>query len=686
MAAHDSASLSLRPFPVADKDPKNLAEFIARVNAQPGGFRALSESSLRQEITSRDQEGTAAVDDDDDDDDDDNDDDDDGQDEMAHAHGAAAADDAPSDAAQARLEVLRNVDIASNCALLTLDFLSLLLSKQTPTQASLTLSQQLRDMVGIGTMGADKLDDALPDPTAATAKEQAALGLTLMEITRTRDVAIQASRHLAREVEAESRYWSSVLAIKKAGWSLCRVPHQRHTLAVRFGFSEAAPDFRSNGLAPLRRADTGTVHLDLGRLGGVSEAVLVTYQQNGKTVGRSVPCPSASAPPSPALEQRVLEARNTIFAQELWHELAREARTLAAYNVRLNHSRLTCDLSPSSRILIQLLPLDACPTAPDPELPQNAVAQAVAASLHLLLSYAHRYNELMRTRPIPPHMSRARAQSATYSLLRPILARFGALLAMRSSTRYVGGLVASLRVAGFSASFVLRTTPLSPDESTQSISPAQSLVRSLLQPHEFVLDVNVMPGVSFTIRARTFLFPVTTTHYHVLLPPDSPLRDSTSPFPDGYLSLRALYEYIDLAATRSLLSHAVAKMETVDASLDHWVVGQGALMLRDKQFSIREIRFCVGERNLPWLSQLAKDDEPAKLRAARNLAMENNLDLPPFIRILLITKHDDETRSRCWNWNRNSPNCESRSFDQVLCETVDTIMQNMRQKTKGAMV
>jgi len=102
--------------------------------------------------------------------------------------------------------------MASNTAMLTLDTLSLLLSKQNPTQASVTLSQQLRDMVGIG--------------------------WTLMEINKTRNAAEAASSFLEREVDTESRYWEEVMAVKKAGWSMCRVPQERHTLGVRFGFSE----------------------------------------------------------------------------------------------------------------------------------------------------------------------------------------------------------------------------------------------------------------------------------------------------------------------------------------------------------------------------------------------------------------------------------------------------------------
>lgn len=128
--------------------------------------------------------------------------------------------------------------MASNTAMLTLDTLSLLLSKQNLTQASVTLSQQLRDMVGIGTLGADRLDEPSVDEAKEKAQEEVAIGWTLMEINKTRNAAEAASSFLEREVDTESRYWEEVMAVKKAGWSMCRVPQERHTLGVRFGFSE----------------------------------------------------------------------------------------------------------------------------------------------------------------------------------------------------------------------------------------------------------------------------------------------------------------------------------------------------------------------------------------------------------------------------------------------------------------
>lgn len=49
MSQAKGTSLSLRPFPISDTKPKSLADFITRINSQPGGFRDVDEDKLRQE-------------------------------------------------------------------------------------------------------------------------------------------------------------------------------------------------------------------------------------------------------------------------------------------------------------------------------------------------------------------------------------------------------------------------------------------------------------------------------------------------------------------------------------------------------------------------------------------------------------------------------------------------------------
>ncbi|ATY62122.1 mediator of RNA polymerase II transcription subunit 17 [Cordyceps militaris] len=600
MGTGDGPPLSMRPFPVADKSPRNLADFIARVNAAPGGFRIVTETSLAEEIDARhavhDEDATAPAPDlDTSDDADDNEDDD---------------EDAAKDPRVARDEVLKNIDIASNTAMLTLDSLSLLLSKQNPTQAGLTLSPQLREMVGIGTLGADRLDDSNTTPAKTQDRAAVGVGWTLMAIDRARDAADDATAFLRAEMAAEGRYWQGVMRVRQAGWSVCRVPHEREgALGVRFGFSEAAPEFQRNGLAPLRRAAddddddaAGVARLDIGRLGGTQERLVVTYERGGEVVGRAAP-PRAldDTDNDDDLEARVLGARDTIFAQELWHELTREARSLAAYDVRTDgEKRLVCAVAADARIIVELLPLAAChPPDPPRALPEDTTAQAIALALHILLTYAHRCNELMRCRPLPPHIPRTRGQQI-YTLLRPVVARLLYARNAAACTRLVGSLVRSLRSAGLAAArFTLRTpqptvgdlAPVGPNQ----VSAAVGLVRTMLQPTDFALDVALGTAaaaadddVAFSIRGRTYLVPVTATYYHVLAPPDAPIHALCGPYADGYPDLAALAEYLCAATARVLAAHHLARLKTAAAAAEEqqqgagWVLGgvQGTRIIR----------------------------------------------------------------------------------------------------------
>ena len=95
MAPGEGAPLSLRPFPVADKKPKNLAEFVARVNAQPGGFRELKSARLLEEIAARETSGSNE------DEDMDVSEDDDDEDEKAAGE---------ADPAKVRQEILMNLE------------------------------------------------------------------------------------------------------------------------------------------------------------------------------------------------------------------------------------------------------------------------------------------------------------------------------------------------------------------------------------------------------------------------------------------------------------------------------------------------------------------------------------------------------------------------------------------------
>lgn len=63
-------------------------------------------------------------------------------------------------------------------------------------------------------------------------------GWNILSIEETKDSAQKASTLLEKEVEKEARYWQDVLSVSEGGWSVCRLPQERQTLGVRFGFNE----------------------------------------------------------------------------------------------------------------------------------------------------------------------------------------------------------------------------------------------------------------------------------------------------------------------------------------------------------------------------------------------------------------------------------------------------------------
>ncbi|KAK2075275.1 hypothetical protein P8C59_009415 [Phyllachora maydis] len=138
-----SSSLALRAPPSAGRGPKNLGEFIARMQAQPGGFRAINQDELRARIAAK-QRGDAE------DEDEDTEDADDDADRKAPTIRELLG---------TRDEMFMNAEIAHQQGLFALDFISLLLSKQNPAFARETLSPGLRDLVGIGTLGTTILEN-----------------------------------------------------------------------------------------------------------------------------------------------------------------------------------------------------------------------------------------------------------------------------------------------------------------------------------------------------------------------------------------------------------------------------------------------------------------------------------------------------------------------------------------------
>ena len=529
--------LSLQPGPPPNRGPQSIAEFIRRVNAEPGGFRALNQDELRKQIEKKRAGGDV---------------------EMADAEEADDGATKTNELLAAREELLLNINKAQKTAATTLDFISLLLSKEAPVQAAVTLNPELRNMVSIGTLGAT----AFSAPTALTQSrvpdnKMVAIGMRLQAVTKAADSLESAARRLEQEINLETAYWNEVRAASERGWSVFRHPDEPHTMGVKFGFSNAAPDFKASSIAPLRRAEDGSVFLEHGRMTGVSKRLQVTITQDGKIVGQSrLPRP---------LEDDVKEARDTIFAQELWHELNREGRNLLAQNVCLRKDAVVYTEEEANRtIFFRLVTLDDDENTSESESrPRDAEAERINSTLHLLLINAHRQNERRRTEQSTPGANKG--VTPPYELLFPITINRRHEKTVQRCIEFLCALCQILRRAGINAAFNMTEPPIAGDST-------ESLASSLFQPSDVEFDLTLTPAAALRIIAKSF--PEYETRFQVfLLQPagskaENPLRSAYPPpsYPDPakiasalndnlYDSTKQLFDHVCHAVPRALARH-----------------------------------------------------------------------------------------------------------------------------------
>jgi len=127
---------------------------------------------------------------------------------------------------------------AHNESAQALDFISLLLSQHAPHQAQQTLNPFIKNALPLGILGTDTVQ--VPQKTDAQkhADSMVALGWKLQSLDSAADALLKSATRLEREMERESNHWEKILAVKEQGWSVCRLPREKHTLGVKYGFSE----------------------------------------------------------------------------------------------------------------------------------------------------------------------------------------------------------------------------------------------------------------------------------------------------------------------------------------------------------------------------------------------------------------------------------------------------------------
>lgn len=293
----------------------------------------------------------------------------------------------------------------------------------------------------------------------------------------------------------------------------------------------AAPEFRDRGLAALRRDEEGNITLDQGIRSSEPQALRVSIERNGTILTSTVPT-FMNLTGEDSVDRLLLQARNSIYDEELHHELHREARTLVNQGVRCIGDVIHLPYENDKHVLLDLVSSgDAVELREEGAEEDSVVAKGVSLAARLLLSHAHRNNLHRRSQP-PPPLTERRPPRPTYLILRLILSHLQHRCRISAMRSFLKGIRNSLAAAGLTfeyneAASVSIDLPEIPGIVAKTGLPsAEVLGNSLSAPSQSRINL-LLPSQStnLVIEVRTHLSaPHFGTDYPVTIescPPNS---------------------------------------------------------------------------------------------------------------------------------------------------------------------
>lgn len=234
----------------------------------------------------------------------------------------------------------------------------------------------------------------------------------------------------------------------------------------------------------------------------------VRLLKNGKPTATSAHQMTSDDETQP-LTDLLTRARNSLFDEELHHELQRESRSLINQGVRSVGNAIRFPLKDDSEIEVDL---QSAGEANDPLEGDSAIPSAIAMTLRILLSHAHRSNHRLRSQP-PPPISDNPTPRRLYPLLRPVIEFNQHDTAIKAAHHLLGNLSRTLSIAKLPSSPEDRETCPKSALTTLLAKPhplsLSSLPSRLLRPHRTTMSIHLLPSTRATIDIHTSTSPPT---------------------------------------------------------------------------------------------------------------------------------------------------------------------------------
>lgn len=414
-----------------------------------------------------------------------------------------------------------------------LNFISLLVSQHNPSQAEKTIDPYIKNVASLGVLGTDSARNTAESDAQKDTDNLVAIGWKMQALDSVADSLLNSATRLEQEMEKETKYWEKALAVKEHGWSVSRMPQEKHILAVRYGFAEgndgcnlpaviqltdlslAHADYRDRGLAALRREEDGDISLVRGSRRS-NRVLRVRIMQKEKILsssagGRLRATVHDNDIDDTPIERQILEARDSILDEELHSELHREAHNLTNQGISCVGDRIYIPYEADQQIEIDLVDLE---TEATNESHTDNVATAIGIALRVLLSHAHRQNLHRRSQPPPPVMD-SKQSRLVYPILKPLIETIRHDSDAQAFDAYLLQLTTSLKQAGLSL-IVNRSTTTHNIPSNISVSKAgeppltDTLLNALTSPLSTRISAELPSSEThFSVELYTSLIPPT---------------------------------------------------------------------------------------------------------------------------------------------------------------------------------
>lgn len=585
MVPSTTSTFTIQPWTVESDNAHDLRDVLSR--AQRGHLRDITESSLQEEIAAEgglDLSDSSSVADSEAD-----------EDADLKAETKKTPFGKPStreDLFNARRYMLEAIGAARQEVSIALDLMSLVVSKENPKAAQVTMGKHVRENIPPGTIGVDMWQRMPVDQAREAQNALLATNVKMEGLQSSADSLLGSAKRMEENVRRETEYWDQVLSISERGWNVCLVPGQQHRLGVRFGFSESAPQFSRKGIAALNPDREGGIRLERG-IGTKPRALRGVLRKGGKIVGVSR-VPAVQDADETTLEARIRHARDSLFDEELYYEMIRESRTLGSLGVTLEGSTIRLRNASSEAeegvvVEMGLISLDEENGLPDASSEYDTLAQGTILAARLLLGQAHRDRLRKRSEPPPPLSEKQRDEKPILPILRPLMS----LMLHRSSvdelTQYLAATSGTLHAAKIDHTLQPPTlSRLTRDTEDQPTTAERLLTTTLLRPLRSLATMTLFPSLTgdssppraprssqtFTLTLETSLAHAFGTVYTLRLPPIS----HADPPTDEHQPAENEHKFYDLPALTAALSTSLAMslshalLPLVQNAADEWRV------------------------------------------------------------------------------------------------------------------